>query len=68
MIPELRQAFNAAFTAERYQALHAWLEAEAGRHIPFRISETPVFLPAALTAELVRAAEQVLAAVSAPEY
>jgi len=68
MIPELRQAFNAAFTAERYQALHAWLEAEAGLHIPFRISETPVFLPPALAAELVRAADQVLAAVSSPEY
>jgi hypothetical protein len=67
MIPELRQAFNAAFTAERYQALVTWLEAEAGLHIPFRICETPVFLPAALAAELVRAAEEVLAAVSSPE-
>jgi hypothetical protein len=68
MIPRLRQAYNAAFTAERYRALQAWLEAEAGLHVPFRISETPVFLPAALTAELERAAHQVLAAVSAPDY
>ena len=68
MIPEIRQAFNAAFTAERYHALVSGLDAEAGLHIPFRICETPVFLPAALTAELERAAQQVLAAVSSPEY
>jgi hypothetical protein len=68
MIPDLRQAFNAAFTDERYQALVSWLEAEAGLHIPFRICETPVFLPAALTAELERAAREVLAAVSSREY
>ncbi|HYL05237.1 MAG TPA: hypothetical protein VE075_04315 [Thermoanaerobaculia bacterium] len=68
MIPALRQAFNAAFTAERYQALVSWLEAEAGLHIPFRICETPVFLPAELTAELERAAREVLAAVSSQEY
>jgi hypothetical protein len=67
MIPESRQAFNAAFTLERYHALVAWLEAEAGLHIPFRTCETPVFLPAALTAELVRAAQDVLAAMSSPE-
>jgi hypothetical protein len=68
MIPDLRQAFNAAFTDERYEALVSWLEAEAGLHIPFRICETPVFLPAALTAELERAAREVLAAVSSREY
>jgi hypothetical protein len=68
MIPELRQAYNAAFTAERYRALQAWLDAEAGLHIPFRICETPVFLPAALTAELVRAAHEIVAAVRSPEY
>jgi hypothetical protein len=67
MIPDLRQAFNAAFAEERYRALVAWLEAEAGLHIPFRTCETPVFLPAALAAELVRAAHEVLAAVSSPE-
>jgi hypothetical protein len=68
MIPELRQAYNAAFTAERYRALQEWIDAEAGAHVPFRIAETPVFLPAALTAKLERAAHEVLAAVRAPDY
>jgi hypothetical protein len=68
MIPELRQAYNAAFTEERYRALQEWVDAEAGAHVPFRIAETPVFLPAALTVELERAAHEVLAAVRAPDY
>jgi hypothetical protein len=68
MIPELRQAYNAAFSAERYGALQTWLDAEAGLHIPFRICETPVFLPAALTAELACAAHEIVAAVRSPEY
>jgi hypothetical protein len=67
MIPELRQAYNAAFTEERYRALQEWVDAEAGVHVPFRIGETPVFLPQALTAELERAAHEVLAAVRSPE-
>ncbi|HLX07235.1 MAG TPA: hypothetical protein VKY89_05180 [Thermoanaerobaculia bacterium] len=68
MIPELRQAYNAAFTEDRYHAMVAGLEAEAGLHVPFRICETPVFLPAALAAELERAAGELLAAVSSPDY
>jgi hypothetical protein len=68
MIPELRQAFNAAWSEQRYRSLLGWLEAEAGLAIPFHIAETPVFLPAALTAELERAAHQVVEAVRSPEY
>jgi hypothetical protein len=68
MIPELRQAYNEAFTVERYAALQRWLDAEAGLHIAFRISETPVFVPPALTAELQRAATEVLDAVRDPAY
>lgn len=68
MIPSLRQAYNAAFTEERYRALQEWVDAEAGVHVPFRIGETPVFLPEALTAELELAASEVLAAVCAPDY
>src|ERR1700730_13773065 len=60
MVPELRRAWNAAFSEERYRAMVAWLEAEAGVPIPFRISETPLFLSPELTAELERPAQEVL--------
>jgi hypothetical protein len=68
MVPELRRAWNAAFTEERYQAMLAWLEAQAGVPIPFRISETPLFLSPELTAELEQAAHEVLATLGSPAY
>jgi hypothetical protein len=68
MIPELRRAFNAAFRAESYAAMLRWLEEEAGFPVPFRVCETPLFLTRELTAELERAAHEVLAAVTAPDY
>jgi hypothetical protein len=68
MVPELRRAFNASFTPERYEALLRGLDAQAGFHIEFRISETPLFLSADLTRELERAADQVVSAVTSPAY
>src|SRR5215470_16589340 len=68
MVPELRRAWNAAWSAERYEAMLAWLEAEAGVPIPFRISETPLFLSPELTAELERAAQEVLPTLTSPAY
>ncbi|HXO21165.1 MAG TPA: hypothetical protein VOA87_14720 [Thermoanaerobaculia bacterium] len=68
MVPELRRAYNAAFSPEKYQSLVRNLDAAAGRHIEFRISETPIFLSPQLTESLVEAAHEVLRAVSSAEY
>ncbi len=68
MIPELRKAYNQAFTEQRYQALQQWLDAEAGFHIAFRICETPIFLPPALAAELQSAACELLLAARTADY
>ena len=48
MIPELRKRFNQAFTAEKYEKLRSLLDERSGATVEFRISETPVFVPAAL--------------------
>ena len=66
--PELRRAYNAAFTDQAYRALVAELERASGVEIEFRISETPIFLPAELTAEMERAAWEIFGAVSDPAY
>src|SRR5262245_3758232 len=68
VVPELRQAFNAAFTEERYRALVADLADAAGVPADFRISETPVFLSAPFAEELARAAEEIVAQVLTEEY
>ena len=52
MIPSFRQAFNASFTPEKYQRFRRELAARCGMEVPFQISETPCFFPAALVARL----------------
>lgn len=68
MVPELRRAYNAAFTPERYQAMVQDLEAQAGFPIEFRICETPLFLSAETARELERAAFEIAQAATSPGY
>jgi hypothetical protein len=67
VIPSLRAAFNAAFTEERYKATCRRLEERLGCEIHFRMCETPVFLPAGLRDEMVRAAREILEQLARPE-
>jgi hypothetical protein len=53
MIPALRRAYNDAYTDSKYRAYHARLEREADWEIPFRLAETPVFVPPELRDEMV---------------
>ena len=68
MVPELRAAYNAAFTAEAYERMRRWLEAEGGSRVDFRISETPLFIPLELARELDRAAREICGQVMSPDY
>ena len=52
MIPSLRRTYNAAYTDEEYRAYHRRLEEEANWPIPFRLTESPVFLPPGEGADL----------------
>jgi len=52
MIPSYRRAFNAGFTPENYQRFKRELAARCGMDVPFRVSETPCFFPAALAERL----------------
>lgn len=68
MVPELRRAYNQAFTEERYRQMLRWLETEGGSPVDFRVSETPVFLTPQLASDLERAALEICAAVHTPAY
>lgn len=68
MVPELRRAYNAAFTEERYQALLRDLEAECGAPVAFAVSETPLFLTGEITRELQKAAWEILETVTSEDY
>ncbi|HSK77304.1 MAG TPA: toll/interleukin-1 receptor domain-containing protein [Thermoanaerobaculia bacterium] len=68
MIPEIRHAYNRAFTPEKYQALEDDLVRSAGCAPGFRICETPLFLSEALARRLTEAAHEVLAQVTSESY
>ena len=68
MVPELRRAYNAAFTPERYSAFLSWLEREGGCPIDFRVSETPIFLSDEVATALQRAARELQAQLATPDY
>src|SRR5271154_2232781 len=55
MIDDLRDAYNADFSDERDHAYERRLSERGGMEIPFRLAETPVFLPTALREEMVSA-------------
>ncbi len=66
MNPELRRLYNAAYTPELYRnyvgRLEGWLDVK----IPFRIAETPFFIPYALRKKLATAAREIVAQISDP--
>jgi hypothetical protein len=66
MIPDLRRAYNAAYTEEKYRAYQRRLAAEAGCEIPFRLAETPVFLPPGLRDAMIEASLELFEQLSTP--
>ena len=52
LIPELRSDFNAKFKPELYSELLALLRRRCGGAIPFRVAETPIFVPGNMLAEM----------------
>jgi hypothetical protein len=67
MIPELRRAYNAAFTDEKYRSYERRLVDRGGVLIPFRLAETPVFLPPDLLEEMLAASAEIWRQLSSPE-
>jgi hypothetical protein len=66
--PELRAAFNADFTPEKYATLVRCVNETEKWPVDFRISETPIFLTREFTNEVTRAANQIVAATRTPEF
>jgi hypothetical protein len=67
MIPALRRAYNAAYTDAKYQDYRRRLETRGRMTIPFRLAESPVFLPPELRDEMVAASLEIFRQLSAPE-
>jgi hypothetical protein len=67
MIEPLRRAFNASWSEAAYASYKATLAAEVGAAIPFRICETPVFLPAPLQEAILKGAHEIWSELLRPE-
>jgi hypothetical protein len=65
---ELRAAFNADFTSEKYHALVRCVNETEKWPADFRISETPIFLTREFTDDVTRAANEIVAATRTPEF
>jgi hypothetical protein len=66
MEPSFRRAFNAAYGPATYENFMRTLEQRVGCPIPFRVAETPLFVPEALRAKLERAATEIVDQISSP--
>ena len=67
MIQKYRQAFNANFTDEKYNRLIKALE-KGYSEIPFRVAETPIFIPQALKEKLIAAGEEIIALIKQDNF
>lgn len=68
MIPAIRKLYNEQFTAAQYQAFLDGIAADTGVVPAFRIAETPVFVPAALSNKLVQACEEIVDVLLRPDF
>jgi len=66
MEPALRRAYNAAFGPDTYADYMRRLEQRVGK-VPFRVAETPLFIPSGLRAYLERSAREIVQQISRPE-
>jgi len=68
MDPELRARFNADFTPDKYAMLLRCVNETERWPADFRVSETPIFLTDAFTAEVTNAATTIMDRVRTPEF
>lgn len=68
MIPELRREFNAAFSERTYARFRERLDHRCRSRIPFRIAETPLFIPKEIQRQCEEAAVAIALQAHAPEY
>jgi hypothetical protein len=68
MIPSIRTAYNQQFTPAKYEAFLKGMAQDAQDTPAFRVAETPVFVPRALTNKLVQACEEIVNVILRPDF
>jgi hypothetical protein len=68
MIKPVRQAYNQAFSPERYQAFLAKIDADLPGQLDFRVAETPVFVPKVLTNKILQACDDIIKVITQENF
>lgn len=68
MIKELRQAFNTNFNPEAYSHLQEFIVGKYDHRPPFRIAESPIFLPNSLVRQLIEACEELVDVIARDDF
>ncbi len=68
MIPQIRQQYNQLFSEEKYRLFLNDLNQSFGHTIPFRVAETPVFIPRSFQKELLKAADELVTVLTQPDF
>jgi len=68
MVPALREAFNAAFTQQQYNAFIKALDQPYPGAIEFRVAETPVFVPKDFGKKIIDACEAIVDVITDPSF
>lgn len=68
MIPNIRQQYNAGYTDTKYQQFLGWIAKQHNYRPPFRIAETPVFIPQPLKKKLLEACEEITDVLVQPDF
>ncbi|MBI1226345.1 MAG: hypothetical protein GC192_14010 [Bacteroidetes bacterium] len=68
MISDVRKAYNAAFTEEKYQSFLHEIYLGTNHKVPFHIAETPVFVPKSLSDQLFQACEELVDTLCRPDF
>lgn len=67
MISKYRDRFNSSFSEEKYKSFLKTLESGL-TSIPFRVAETPVFIPSDLQKKLIDAGEEIIKLIKQPNF
>jgi hypothetical protein len=67
MIPAQRKKYNQQFSEEKYKKFLEKLQ-EGYPEIPFRVAETPIFIPKALKEKLIAAGEEIISLIKQPNF
>ena len=67
MIPAQRERYNQKFSEEKYKTFLEHLQ-ENYPEIPFRVAETPVFVPKKLKDKLIAAGEEIIKLIKQPNF